>query len=68
MAHYGEEKEEFESVDGQKDDEEKVEAGEREGGESAKDAVGGERDAELFCGVVEAGAELAIARVEEGKN
>ena len=32
MAHDGEEKEEFESVDGQKDDEEKVEAGEREGG------------------------------------
>jgi len=32
VAHYGEEKKEFESVDGQKDDEEKVEAGEGEGG------------------------------------
>ena len=32
MAHDGEEKEEFEGVDGQKDDEKKVEAGEREGG------------------------------------
>ncbi len=32
MAHYGEEKEEFESIHGQKDDEEKVEAGEGEGG------------------------------------
>ena len=66
MAHDGEEKEELESVDGQKDDEEKVETGEREGGKSAKDAVGGERDAEHFCGEEEAGAELAIARVKEG--
>jgi hypothetical protein len=32
VAHYGEEKEEFESIHGQKDDEEKVEAGEGEGG------------------------------------
>ena len=54
VAHDGEEKEEFDSVDGQKDDEEKVEAG--------------ERDAEHFGGEEEAGAELAIARVEEGKN
>ncbi len=32
VAHDGEEKEEFESVDGQKNDEEKVETGEGEGG------------------------------------
>ena len=68
VAHDGEEKEHLENVNQDKHAEEDIEAGERQVGEDAEEGIGQERNPEHAGGQKEAGLELAVFGVEEGKG
>ena len=68
MAHDGEEEEHFQPVDEDEDGEEDVEAGEGEIGESPQEGVSEERDPQHFGGEKEAGFQLPVFGMEEGKG
>ena len=68
MAHDGKEKKHFEGVNDHEDGEEHIEAGERKVGEATEKDVRQKRNPEHAGGQKEAGLELAVFGVEEGKG
>ena len=68
MAHDGEEEDQFQAVDQSKDTKKDVEAGEGKAGESAEEGVAEKRHPEHFGGKEQAGFQLPVFGVKDGKG
>ena len=68
VAHDGEEEEHLEDVDEDEDAEEDIKSGQGQVSQATEEGIGQQRDPEHARGQEEAGFELAVFGVEEGKG